>query len=1106
MDAAKSAVHGEFTAKFEYAISHVRLSKRRIINCLCFVTSTVGSSGSTPLDTSDTAAYMDVEHSETTDSGVQLLDSESTMNASMVISGCFDDFASPSSESTNKQILAPCDHAGAVAEEHPEDICNSNIPAGGDNNEGGEERQKQDEELNGNESIPLQMDDPMVASQCSTFDTTEAAVFRRRPKKTKSSNNPPKKRVSFHEDILKNTKTDNIHIEHGFITYNKNGGTRKHSTATSGRYSWCSSSTGAEANGPDAELHQATGNTDEPEYVIYRNACSEVLDYGKTDIYDGEGERPKCDNSGVFEYADSQNGNAPPVGLYKCHCSDSNSSLESNAAGVDVNSNEVRSNYAQTKSSSCDCIGAGQQPEMTDNCYYSEPNIGGAAASVWSKEKKPKSSCLKKTKYTDFVASLDSDEQKGLKTKALQTFNIHGRKRTSKTTTTSSTSSANNSIFGSLRNIFSMPLPERGVPEGQEDAQAVHEEEEETNRVDSANSPDDTFPVQPSPRSFLSKSFDGGFHHESHVSPNKKKFIHSVDEQLRKKSDQERSSPKRSAATVARSFGSATDHQHQQSPVAATASVAPQKQEVYRNKFIINCESTVFEHTGISYSYESAGFLSNSGIVGPGTETSTTSNAQSSFLSQKISKWTNMFRTTNAQPPVMKSPKAHTNSIQGMPFGGGPGNDPAVSPLLPNAANDVMECSFASSNSTMTDVSSIVSTPTASSSATTTTTGTSDLTTPSGDGFSKIFGSGGAVGNSPSHSLTSASSNNNRTPTRHLSSPCRKKSLPRYTADDEQQRSMAAARMSPDLFNNYVQFMGSRAPMNDLRTSSLLSEDFDDILTITTSDASSAVGGLERLNEDLVIVDYPEITIPDHPDDSDFMKPASSKSSLINRFLRNVTQKKIMEATIALNKKLVAGAGAQVATGRPVVGKLYVRGVRPMNRELIEDLNAEIAIEIEQNRGGEGPVVKGVQEKERRVPVKDNRAEANTMEGEGNGFGVGEIPVDTFRSNSFPFIGALLPEFLMKVCYNLQILKFPKTGSQLQFTKSFQVFKLYIGYTRDGIMTPVLVFLTNKTLYVTDLVRSTLCNKFVMPYAELDVILVSGNVVLLCWADWLLII
>lgn len=48
-------------------------------------------------------------------------------------------------------------------------------------------------------------------------------------------------------------------------------------------------------------------------------------------------------------------------------------------------------------------------------------------------------------------------------------------------------------------------------------------------------------------------------------------------------------------------------------------------------------------------------------------------------------------------------------------------------------------------------------------------------------------------------------------------------------------------------------------------------------------------------------------------------------------------------------------------------------------------------------------------------------------------------------------------------------------------------------------MTPVLVFLTDKTVYVTDIVRNRLCNKFVLPYAELDVILmgVYGNTVLL---------
>lgn len=40
-------------------------------------------------------------------------------------------------------------------------------------------------------------------------------------------------------------------------------------------------------------------------------------------------------------------------------------------------------------------------------------------------------------------------------------------------------------------------------------------------------------------------------------------------------------------------------------------------------------------------------------------------------------------------------------------------------------------------------------------------------------------------------------------------------------------------------------------------------------------------------------------------------------------------------------------------------------------------------------------------------------------------------------------------------------------------------------------MTPVLVFLTDRTLYVTNMIRNRLINKFVLPYSELDVILVT---------------
>lgn len=252
-----------------------------------------------------------------TDSGVQLqFDSEtSELNESMMSSGGFD-----------LPDLIPNNNL---------DVDNSNIPPPTDG-----------------ACIP----DEMISSTHSTFDTE--IVYRRRSKKT-AAKKAPKKRVSFHEDILKNTKTDNIHIEHGFITYK--GHPKK---VGNGRYSWCS----------EYGSGQVEDNLeDEPEgQVVYRNACSDMLDYGQTEVSANEEEkrRLKYDNSGVFEYSQNEKKK-----LYKCECSDSNSSLDSGASGgSDSNANIL----AQAKSNSCECIGFNQQNNnvISDNCYYSEPNIG----------------------------------------------------------------------------------------------------------------------------------------------------------------------------------------------------------------------------------------------------------------------------------------------------------------------------------------------------------------------------------------------------------------------------------------------------------------------------------------------------------------------------------------------------------------------------------------------------------------------------------------------------------------------------------------------------------------------------------------------------------
>lgn len=56
-------------------------------------------------------------------------------------------------------------------------------------------------------------------NQIASTPADEQIVFRRQRKKKSSKSDTPKKRVSFHEDILNNTKTDDIHINHGFITH-----------------------------------------------------------------------------------------------------------------------------------------------------------------------------------------------------------------------------------------------------------------------------------------------------------------------------------------------------------------------------------------------------------------------------------------------------------------------------------------------------------------------------------------------------------------------------------------------------------------------------------------------------------------------------------------------------------------------------------------------------------------------------------------------------------------------------------------------------------------------------------------------------------------------
>lgn len=308
-----------------------------------------------------------MEDTSPSDSGVQLLDSESSELMAESITSQTAGYLEED-ETFDKQLinLSTAEPAAAniqnephIAIEEPLDT-NSNITTTAT-------------QLN-NSTI----DDSMTTSACSTFDTTENIVYRRKARKSPAAAKAPKKRVSFHEDILKNTRTDNIHIEHGFITY-KNA--RKLGSAyagnMAGRYSWCSE---GEAGKHNQSPHSALcEDDDDAEYVasinksadnsaslnrrngrriVYRNACSDVLDYGNSDIYDThENNALQYDNTGVFEYVSNeetvrQPHNHQDKALYQCSCS-SNSSLDSDESDKNCN----REEYGKAKSSSCDCIG-----------------------------------------------------------------------------------------------------------------------------------------------------------------------------------------------------------------------------------------------------------------------------------------------------------------------------------------------------------------------------------------------------------------------------------------------------------------------------------------------------------------------------------------------------------------------------------------------------------------------------------------------------------------------------------------------------------------------------------------------------------------------------
>lgn len=929
-----------------------------------------------------------LDDSTPSDSGVQLMDSMSSdMNESFMSNGLDYDGVTPSGQ---RQGLGDVDETIGSAPILPDlvmagerdfrrnakntieideiamtksDIDNSNVES---------------DFLQPDETGHNDITDEMKTSTCSTFDT-DAIVFRRKVRKprtssTSSGSGSVKKRVSFHEDILKNTKTDNIHIERGFVTYK---GSSKKAPYRFLRNSWCSQG--------QCE--------DYGDHVCYRNACSDVLDYGQMDVFDpNEDALVQFDNSGVFEYTPRESNVSPPLqqlhqhqgiqktasnddrGFYSCKCSDSNSSLESND---NANGNDLkRTDYSRTKSNSCDCIGQTESnkinnnsgsPNMTDNCYFSEPCIEtmdeydietAQPKSVWCKELKPKSSCLKKT-VRDTSVILEHDVNSKVKK-----FNVHQL-------------SDVNHLFGSIKNIFST-IPERGVPEGCEDLHNVYECVPEAESPMKSSTEPSKMQLKLSPTQEQAETPPGS---QSKRKPELSLFPIPTPEEMMH-------------VTIADDM----------MDMGAEAANPCRPTTLFRTKFIVNCESTVFEHTGV---FENTAVQDIPEFPNSSSNSPTPQKQSKSILSfstapfkQKLGNFFSSFRSSNSSTKTSSANDSPRSASTQCLFPDKQLQQEQLQAQLKKLQEEQMVRSWNSTydynrKSSITTnpfdgetsmTSSIISNSSDKNSLMSNSTiSTSTNTTSNQDRSNERFNVPLFYEPMPSTSKTSP-----KTKTRHLSSPLRRKT-PASNFD--------RTNFSPDLF------CGQRN--TDENPMVLLSEEFDDLLTVTTTTDSDII------ENDIEIVDYStavseaaacaaQMQSTEQRNSNQFLRPPSSKSSLINRFLRNVTQKKIND--IAVKKNIMMSN--KVKEQPKLFSNLYVKPKKPIKviqKNIMADFMAEIAHEMEAHSNA---VCEAVEEP---PEVEELSSE------EEFGVGVGEVSIDLFDDSHLHILRDD-KEKLIKVC------------------------------------------------------------------------------------------
>ncbi|CAH1639076.1 unnamed protein product [Spodoptera littoralis] len=405
---------------------------------------------------------------------------------------------------------------------------------------------------------------------------SEDIVYRRRcRKKSQSGPSSQKKRVSFHEDILNNTKTDNIHIERGFISYGPDSSYcdrfRQKNNIVTDRFSWC-------ASGDRTPKYAAD---------VAQQTMSDILTYGDS----------KNDRSGIFEYCqdyeqenqennnnDKDNNNEPrPTGkLYGCdsNSSDSNFSCDSETSSSDSSSSH--SNKTETsmlhrkcdkaqKSYSCDAFENNGHVAFMRKTYFSEADIDQSTDRMKmplevSHSPNTVKSVLKKKRY---ITTSIVEERKS-HNKVLNLLDA-------------------NNIIDSLKNFYKNFnfnfAPEKGLPENSLELNNVVE----------------ALPCDVNHNKKLSKSLDSGFQAEDEDDFVEINLNGQPLETVRPK---EIATPSKTSVAGERTPKEGSPRHKLTLNMKAQLDKKPNKADLPPlSKYVVNCESTVYEHKGVSYSY-----------------------------------------------------------------------------------------------------------------------------------------------------------------------------------------------------------------------------------------------------------------------------------------------------------------------------------------------------------------------------------------------------------------------------------------------------------------------------------------------------------------------